>query len=689
MPPPSELHAPPPQTLSPAASIDALGSAMREAAVRGVEAVLQVFSDWAGARAVGRGAGPPGALALGDNLWADQPERDVPELRAARWVVVLALDAAEAEARTRALLEASFEGLCLHEAGRLIEVNQALLDLYGYSREQMVGMEVSELAAPEILPRIRGIVASGYTGAYETLALTASGERLPLEARGKDTVWNGRSVRVAAFRDLRERKRVEAELIAARTAAEAASVTKSRFLANMSHELRTPMNGVLGMAELLLEDPLPDAQRERVQIIRTSGTHLMGLLNDILDLSKVEEGHLTLKPESVPLKPLLLDCLNTVRALAGERGLALRCDLPPGLPHRWWVDPLRLRQVLVNLLGNAVRHTWTGGVTISLRLRDDRLHFAVTDTGEGMSEEVRSGLFQRFSATTGLTRGRSGLGLSISRELVQRMGGEISVLSAPGQGTTMAFALPRAGTTPQARPPARLFVVDAEADRREALVAALLARDCTVIAHPGGPGLDALAASFDAELVVVRSGTWLPATGRVVVTTEGSRVDTGARVKRRSEPLLADELLELAQPDAHALEACPAPAWRTLDVLVVDDNPVNRMVAEQMVRRAGHRVTVVENGADALVACAERPPDLVLMDIEMPGMSGCEATRALRNAGYSGRVVALTAHALLDDNKTCCDAGMDDVLTKPVALAQLLGVLRDAASQTSEDPTGR
>ena len=678
--------APPPPDHAP--SMDASGSELsaalrglherlRQVAPDGVDAVSVALADWAGAERVGRGTPPAGAM-HGDGLWWLNPRRPADHLSAAAMVATLAFDLAEAEARNHALLEASFEGLCLHEAGRIIEVNHALAQLYGYRRDEMMGMHVSTLAAPEVLPRIQRIVQSGYSGAYETVALTRSGHRVPLEARGKAAMWNGRPVRAAAFRDLRERKKVEAELVAAREAAEEASRTKTRFLANMSHELRTPMNGVLGMVDLLLSGPLSPDQRKRAEVIRSSSGHLMDLLNDILDVSQVEEGRLELRPEPVHLKPLLQSTVDTVRAAAEERALQLRIQMSPDIPGRWHLDPLRLRQVLVNLLGNAVRHTREGHVEVGVAEDPRGLRMWVTDTGEGMTADTRERLFERFAGTGARTgRGRSGLGLSISADLVQLMGGQLGVTSELGTGTTFSFQL-TSHPTPHALDPnrrPRILLLDPDFDRRDHLVRILESRGAVAMALADGPDARAIVEAFAPDVLYVAAGTYIHGPG---VTAVGPDVDAPPGTPRIHAPLLADDLLDIWHHRADTPE-CDGASYRRLEVLVVDDHPVNRLVAEQLVTRAGHAVQVVSDAASALDRCAHRTFDLVLMDVEMPSMTGIEATRILRGRGYSGRIVALTAHALADDTRSCRAAGMDDVLTKPVSVAQLLGVLRDAA----------
>ena len=656
-----------------------VGAQLRAAAMDGVAAVDEVLARAADARSAGRGPAPSDAVVVGDQVWYVEPRCTPDRLGALTPLAALAYDLAESEARSRALLNASFEGLCLHEAGHILEVNEVLASLYGYRRDEMIGMHMSALAAPEILPRIQRIVATGYSGAYETLALTADGSRMPLEARGKAAMWNGRPVRIAAFRDLRERKKVEAELVAAREAAEEASAAKSRFLTNMSHELRTPMNGVLGMVELLLGDTLSEVQRERAAVLQASGTHLMELLNDILDLSQIEEGRLELRPEQVNLKTLVFEVFDTVRRAATERGLSLRLDVPVHLPLCWMLDPLRLRQVLVNLLGNAVRHTWSGSVTVRLSSTDGHLQVAVIDTGEGMTADLRQQLFERFSGRGARSgRGRSGLGLSISAELVRVMGGVLAVESEPGAGATFSFSVP-SEAVPADAAGARVFVLDDESRRRESLIRALESRGVVVMGHTGSHGAAAVVAAFVPDLVYVATGTAPSGMPVVAVGPHADGAPTGQEVVHVADPVTCDDLLLVRQQAGAAVGAPERVPYRALSVLIVDDHPVNRMVAEQLVVRAGHRVRSAASGMGAVRMCTSETFDLVLMDVEMPEMCGVEATRVLRQAGYDGRIVALTAHVLDGEARTCIEAGMNEVLTKPVSAAQLLGVLRDAA----------
>jgi len=648
----------------------------------GRDAVLQEFADWAEARAirVGEKDGPGGVFLFGD-LWLEGGRRPPGEVRSAVSVLRLALEAAEAEARYHALLDASFEAMCLHEDGTLVEANRALCELYGYTRDEMIGMHVGLLAAPEVLPRIARIVASGYAGAYETLAVCKDGSRVPLEARGKATVWHGRPVRVAAFRDLRDRKAVEAELVAAREAAEAASASKSQFLASMSHELRTPMNGVLGMVQVMLRDQLSPAQRRRAGLIRESADHLLQLINDVLDLSQVDSGQLAVRAEPTAVKPLLLGSLATVHAIAEAQGIALRVELSPALPARWVLDGLRIRQVLVNLLGNAARHTRSGHICLRVVEEPGGLRFEVEDTGEGMSADQQARLFVRYTPRDGPSRRTGGLGLSISRGLVERMGGEVGLRSAPGEGSTFWFRVPcRPVTQPQPDQP-RVVVLHPDRHARSQLTSALRDRGVSVLSVAEEAGAGPVLRSFAPDLVYcwtvptkeVMDGPWRLATH--------APIDSHPCAEIVDSPVLVDDLMEVMMGEACVEGVRVSRPVQPRKVLVVDDNPVNRLVATELLQRAGHVVTEAQDGLEAVEACSGERFDLVLMDLQMPHLDGLSATRQLRSAGYTAPIYALTAHALLEDRSACEEAGMDGFITKPIRVDRLLDLLRGAGAR--------
>ncbi len=641
------------------------------------DSILATVGRICGAEAVGRGDPPPDAVVMPLDMWLLHPAWSPEALTAAMPIVEMAWALAtkdqhirEQEAQYQALLEASFEGICLHDHGTLVEVNSAMTELYGYTRDEMLGMDISTLSTPGELTRVRELMDAGFSGVYETSVFHSTGEVLPLEVRGKDVTWRGRRARVVAVRDLRERKAVEAELVRARETAIKTVRAQSRFLATMSHEIRTPMNGVLGMAELLLEDGLNHDQNARAVVIRDSAANLLGLLNDILDLSQVEAGQLNLSKEPTVVKAVVAGALDTVRANAHATGLDLCMDMPAGLPRTWTLDPLRLRQVLVNLLGNAVRHTPKGQVTVRLAHRQNTLQFSVEDTGTGMPADVSARLFQRFSTgvTHGTKDGGTGLGLAISRELVLAMGGHIDVESTVGKGTSVRFTVT---TEPITRPASgRIALLADDGEEARALAAALTRQGATVqtFAQPGAvltawaPGLVfGLTASPPA-------GPW-----RRALVDGLDNIDELPVVGR---PVLAADLSAL-------LDAAPSPpAVRqttptVLDVLLVEDNPINQLVVREQLHRCGAEVTVADHGRAAIEAVAKAHFDLILMDIQMPEMDGLDATRALRRTGCTVPIFALSASAMKGDAAESRAAGMNGHLAKPIRLADLQALVQD------------
>jgi len=373
----------------------------------------------------------------------------------------------------------------------------------------------------------------------------------------------------------------EGELAIVNARLEAALAARKAFLATMSHEIRTPMNGVLGMAEMLDTTVLTDEQRQMVDVIRSSGGGLLQILNDILDLSKLDAGRM--EAETVPFRPraLVQDVVQLMRHsdLSPDVVLDAHTD---NLPHRLVGDPSRLRQVLLNLVGNAVKFTRRGHVRVSAKWSDDRLWLSVADTGPGISPEAQSRLFEPFvqaDSSTSRRHGGTGLGLAISRRLVQLLDGELTVESAPGLGSTFKFS-----------------------------VRAPLAR---------------------------------------------SEDNTS-------------ELLPLRQAGDRTF---------AVDVLLVDDNPVNLMVAKAMLERTGCRVQAVSSGQAALDAIEQTEFALVFMDCQMPGMDGFEATRELRRRGHGLPVVALTAGVTLEERDACIASGMNGVVAKPATLRHLREVL--------------
>ncbi len=525
------------------------------------------------------------------------------------------------------------------------------------------------------------------------------------------------------------------QLEQARVEAETASRIKSEFVANMSHESRTPMNGVLGMAEVLLSTPLSDKQRRFVATINRSGQSLLTIINDILDFSKVEAGKLSLECIDFDLRDNVEDCVEMVAERAHAKGLEIACRVPEGIPKFLRGDPGRLRQVLVNLLGNAIRFTEEGEIVVNVRPIEKArngtiLQFEVKDTGIGIPEENRAHIFDSFSqADSSTTRrfGGTGLGLAICKRLVTLMGGEIGVQSEVGFGSTFWFTTWLESSRVQADEDTtsrvvelqgkRVLIVDDSETNREIIHEQVAnwgmlnsrvssaedalhqLRDHAVASQPYDiaiidmrmPGLDGLElaktihedeAIADIDLVMLSS---------VHDISEKQRREAGIRSHltkpvRRAE--LFNTLLEIVVGDASAGddseygEGAAPPTDETQfqgRVLVVEDNPVNQLVAVEMLNRMGVTVAMADNGKEAVRTFSDGTFDMILMDCQMPVMDGFEATRQIRDLERPGGVhipiVALTANVLAGDKANCLIAGMDDYLGKPFEQNQLAEVL--------------
>ncbi len=364
----------------------------------------------------------------------------------------------ESEARFRTLASVAFEGVAIHDAGVIVDVNRAAVEMSGYTANELTGMNVLELTAPEDRARILEKMRTNSAAPYEARARRKDGSTFPVEVLGRTVSYEGRTVRVAALRDVSLRRAAELaleekrrELERANRALEEANRRKTDVLAFVSHELRTPLGAVLGFAELLQHErvgPLNDKQRGYVRDIRESGEHLLSLTNDLLDLSKLEVGKLALSKSVTDASLVAAGALTLLREGAAERGLSLNAALPEEAPLLF-ADPLKLKQVLLNLLANAVAFTPPGGrVTLALKADADAVTFAVTDTGVGIAKEDLAGLFEPFAQVGSPTRsGRregAGLGLALSKRLVELHGGDMRVTSTPGEGSTFSFSLPRA-----------------------------------------------------------------------------------------------------------------------------------------------------------------------------------------------------------------------------------------------------
>jgi PAS domain S-box-containing protein len=654
----------------------------------------------------------------------------------------------ESEKRFRDLFEDA--PIAYHEidiTGIVQRVNRAECQLLGRNASEIVGRYNWELLAPEAQASsreqtLRKLARELEIKPVEREYIGKDGSRHTMEIHAKlieDSAGQVIGLRAAKL-DVTARKQAEAQLKKAKEMAEAASRAKGDFLANMSHEIRTPMNAIIGMTELALSTGLSAEQREFLGVVHDSAHSLLALLNDILDFSKIEAGRFELESIDFNLRETLGRTLDTLALRAGEKGLELACHVLPDVPDRLVGDPNRLRQIVVNLVGNAIKFTERGEVVARVDVEsasDDeaRLHFSVIDTGIGIPEDKQKIIFEAFSqADSSTTRryGGTGLGLAISSQLVSMMGGRIAVDSAPGRGSTLHFTARfdrRAGEAAPASPAElarldglRVLIVDDNATNRRILEEMLTIWRMTT--STAASGVEALRALEDArasggvyELVLldalmpemdgltlaerIRSHPGLRDTTLMMLSSAGhpdhaKRAQQLGIARYLTKPVKQSELLEAMvaalgepSPAARAASAIPAVSGASSShprrILLAEDNVVNQKLAVQWLKKWGHSVVVAGNGREALAVLEREPFDLVLMDLQMPEMGGLEATAAIRRAEQTtGRhlpIVAMTAHAMESDRERCLAAGMDGYIAKPIRPEEMFQAIEQIAAQ--------
>jgi two-component system sensor histidine kinase/response regulator len=655
----------------------------------------------------------------------------------------------------QAILATAHEAFVVIDPDSVIrQWNRQAETTFGWTAAEAIGRRLTDTVIP---PQFRAAHLAGVRRFIETGQAEIFNRRLELSALHRDghefpveitiaPVHLGNSYLFGAFvHDITERRKAKEELERAKRLAEAASQAKSAFLANMSHEIRTPMNAIIGMTELLLDGDLSPTQREYLSMVQESGESLLAVINDILDFSKIEAGRFTLDEATFDLRESLGDTMKSLAVRADRKSLELACHVDPRLPELVVGDKHRLRQVIVNLVGNAIKFTDRGEVVLDARCESHHdgemtVRFTTRDTGIGIPLDKQRLIFNAFEQadeSTSRRFGGTGLGLAISSRLVELMSGRIWVESEVGQGSqfhfTARFALPHE-QSPPARPAnetprrdIRVLVVDD--NRTNCFILEEMLRNWKMQPTAVGSADEALrrlrepteeARRFDCLLIdaympgmgglelseQIAADPKLPKMGVILLTSGGHALDAGRRRQLGinaclTKPVKQSELLDaiveslggtkLATPKPVGLASELAARLPPLRILLAEDSVVNQKLALALLEPYGHAVTVANNGAEAVRQWSSHDFDLVLMDVQMPEMDGLEATRVIREAERRTNrrtpIVALTAHAIKGDREMCLETGMDEYISKPVRARELYSAIErlmaERAKQTA------
>ncbi|MCQ6562039.1 response regulator [Paenibacillus mendelii] len=509
------------------------------------------------------------------------------------------------------------------DEGLILAVNPALTPMFGYLESDVIGQSIAELIPCFGEGMFKSLAAGEAAGKrVELTPVRKDGRRFPAEVQTGMAMVDEERIYACTISDMTERKRFEQELMNAKEEAEIAARAKTDFLAMVSHEIRTPMNGVLGMTGLILETELDDEQREYAEIIRKSGDALLTVINDILDYSKIESGKLELEEIPFQIEMVIAETFELFTAKSKQLALELSCEFDPTLPPIVIGDGMKLRQVLINLVGNAVKFTPQGSIKVSVRLLEQRedaieMEFTVQDTGVGIPEEKLPLLFQPFSQVdTSLTRryGGTGLGLAICKNLVELMNGTIDVTTKVDVGTTFRF---------------------------------------TVTMKPQGAPTD-------------NDHRNMSKTINFTCPSAPSRISTDSQ----DGPISFTAFLEQTSEEPGSAVTKRSPVYKT-SILIADDNEVNQKLTLYLLNKLGITADLASDGQEAVMKASQKAYDLILMDMRMPILDGLEATRQVLAAAqpdHAPIIVAMTANVLPADRERCLAAGMTDFLGKPIQL---------------------
>ncbi len=634
---------------------------------------------------------------------------------------------------TRSLIESTIDALMTTDPrGIITDVNKQMEALTGCTRDELIGAPFKDyFTDPERAEAgIKLVLSVGKVRDYELTARTRDGKETVVSYNA--TTFHDRDRKLkgvfAAARDVTERKHFDRTLQEKNIELQAANVAKREFLAVMSHEIRTPMNGILGMTDLTLNTELTSSQRDYLQVVKSSAESLLTLLNDLLDFSKIEAGKLDLENIAFNLRDTLGDTLQTLATRAGEKGLELSLHIRPEVPDELIGDPHRLRQIVVNLVGNALKFTERGEIMVEVENGGDSggqalVRFAVVDTGIGIAPAAHTSIFSAFEqadASTTRHYGGTGLGLAITRQIVELMGGEIKVESELGRGSTFSFSA-RFGRQPvrcdgdqwSELKHMRVLVVDDHPSNRMILKELFSSWQMDVVEADGArTAMIALRAAQRAGQPIALMVTdlrmpdmdglglaaWMQQDAalrdtRIILLTSTGRTEDVVRCRaagiaaQLSKPvkhsLLLDTILEVGGYSRKVPNATlRIPRQRPLRILLAEDNAVNQQVAVANLESWGHSVTVANDGRVAIEVLSRTSFDLVLMDSQMPGMGGFEATAAIRQREHGTSrhtpIIAMTANVMKGFREECIAGGMDGYVSKPIRLQELVAAMAAA-----------